>query len=240
MNIRQFSGWGLAALLVIQIAATAAAELAATTAASSSPFPAYKPPLRGAPASRVGGGSRGVDSGGAPRIAVLAPDHTGLTTQTQPDLYWYLSKPVATKLEITVINDQAIQPLVEKKLDTPTRAGIQRLRLKDLGVQLKPGIEYRWFVGMVTDPQQRSNDVIASGTIMRNEAPPALTQKLAQADKRNVPFIYAEEGYWYDAIATISDLIAANPGDAALRQQRAALLEQAGLDEAARFEQARP
>lgn len=240
MNIRQFSGWGLAALLVVQVAATAAAEIAATTAASSSPLPAYKPPLRGAPASRVGGGSRGADSGGAPRIAVLAPDHTGLTTQTQPDLYWYLSKPVATKLEITVINDQAIQPLVEKKLDTPTRAGIQRLRLKDLGVQLKPGIEYRWFVGMVTDPQQRSNDVIASGTIMRNEAPPALMQKLAQADKRSVPFVYAEEGYWYDAIATISDLIAANPGDAALRQQRVALLEQAGLDEAARFDSAKP
>lgn len=240
MNIKQFFGWGLAALLVVQVAATAAAELAATTAASSSPFPAYKPPLRGAPASRVGGGSRGADSGGAPRIAVLAPDHTGLTTQTQPDLYWYLSKPVATKLEITVINDQAVQPLVEKKLDTPTRAGIQRLRLKDLGIQLKPGIEYRWFVGMVTDPQQRSNDVIASGTIMRSETPSTLTQKLAQADKRAVPFIYAEEGYWYDAIATISDLIAANPGDAVLRQQRAALLEQAGLDEAARFDLAKP
>ena len=116
----------------------------------------------------------------------------------------------------------------------------QRLRLKDLGIQLKPGIEYRWFVGMVTDPQQRSNDVIASGTIMRNEAPSTLTQKLAQSDKRAVPFIYAEEGYWYDAIATVSDLIAANPGDAALRQQRATLLEQAGLDEAARFDQAKP
>lgn len=239
MNIKQFFSWLLVAtLLVAHVAAVA--EIAATMAAPLSATPIYKPPLRGAPASRVGGGSRGEDSGGMPRIAVLAPDHTGLTAQEQPDLYWYLSKPVATKLEITIINDQAIQPLVEKKLDTPTQAGIQRLRLKDLDIRLKPGIEYRWFVGMVTDPQQRSNDVIASGTIMRNEVPEALAKKLAGTDKRAVPFIYAEEGYWYDAIATLADLIAANPDDAALRQQRASLLEQAGLDEPARFEKARP
>lgn len=235
MNIKQVSCWALAALLfVAHIAIPAAAEI------SSSLVPVYKPPLRGAPASRVGGGSRGIGSDAAPHIAVLAPDHTGLTTQEQPDLYWYLSKPVATRLEITVTDDQAIQPLLEKKLDTPKQAGIQRLRLKDLGVHLKSGVEYRWFVGMVNDPQQRSNDVIAGGTIMRNEASAALTQKLAGAERRNVPFIYAEEGYWYDAIATISDLIAAHPGDAGLLRQRAALLEQAGLVEPARFDKAKP
>lgn len=240
MTIKQLSGLVLSVLVFAQFAVAAAAEISSTTVAPTSPVPTYKPPLRGAPASRVGGGSRGVDSGGAPRIAVLAPDHTGLTAQEQPDLYWYLSKPVATKLEITVINDQAIQPLVEAKLDTPTQAGIQRLRLRDLRIHLKPGIEYRWFVGMVADPRQRSSDIIASGTIMHNVPPPDLMQKLAKADKRAMPFIYAEEGYWYDAIATISELIAANPGDAAARRQRAALLEQAGLDEPARFDSPRP
>lgn len=235
MNTKQFSGWALAVLLGTHIVGAAAADIAAP-----SPMPTYKPPLRGAPASRVGGGSRGADSGAAPQIAVLAPDHTGYTTQEQPNLYWYLSKPVATRLEITVINDQSIQPLLEKKLEIPTQAGIQRLSLKDLGIRLKSGIEYRWFVGLVTDPQQRSNDIIASGTIQRNDATPALKEKLAKADKKAAAFAYAEEGYWYDAIASISDLIAANPKDAALRLQRAALLEQAGLDGPARFEKARP
>lgn len=231
MNSKQFSGWALALLLGAHVVGAAAAD-----AASPASIPTYKPPLRGAPASRVGGGSRGADSGAAPRIAVLAPDHTGYTTQEQPNLYWYLSKPVATRLEITVINDQSVQPLLEQKLETPSQAGIQRLRLKDFGIRLKPGIEYRWFVGLVADPQQRSNDVIASGTIQRNEPTPALLAKLAKAGKPGIPFVYAEEGIWYDAITSISELIAANPKDAALRQQRAALLEQAGLDEAAGFD----
>ena len=42
--------------------------------------PVYKPPLRGAPGGRVGGGTRGT-----PRdlfvLSALAPDHSGLTVQ---------------------------------------------------------------------------------------------------------------------------------------------------------------
>lgn len=236
MNIRQFCSWTLAVLLGVHLAAAAAAE-ATSAAGTTPPVPVYKPPLRGAPASRVGGGSRGVESA-LPRIAVLAPDHTGLTTREQPDLYWYISEPGATRLEITVINDQSIQPLLEKKLEIPTHAGIQRLRLKDLGIRLKPGVEYRWFVGLVSDPQQRSNDVIASGTIERNEPSAALKDVLAKTGKQSLAFAYAEQGYWYDAIAAISDLVAASPKDRHLREQRAALLEQAGLDEPARFDRA--
>jgi hypothetical protein len=228
VNTKQLSAWALAFLLGTHIPASVAADATST--------PTYKPPLRGAPASRVGGGSRGADSAGAPRIAVLAPDHTGYTTQEQPNLYWYLSKPVATRLEITVINDSSVQPLLEKKLETPIQAGIQCLRLKDLGIKLKPGVEYRWFVGLVADPLQRSNDIIASGTIQRNEPSPALLEKLSRADKQSIPFIYAEEGIWYDAITSISESIAANPKDMSLRQQRAALLEQAELNEPASFD----
>jgi len=41
----------------------------------------YVPPSRGAVGARTGGGTRGQTS--APRIAVLAPDHVGLTTRAQ-------------------------------------------------------------------------------------------------------------------------------------------------------------
>jgi Flp pilus assembly protein TadD len=41
--------------------------------------------------------------------------------------------------------------------------------------------------------------------------------------------VYAQAGYFYDAIDAVSKLIARNPTDAGLRAQRAALLEQVGL-----------
>lgn len=54
-------------------------------------MPVYQPPLRGAPGGRVGGSSRGAGDE-LPSLYALAPDHTGLTAQEQPCLYWYLSQ----------------------------------------------------------------------------------------------------------------------------------------------------
>ena len=45
--------------------------------------------------------------------------------------------------------------------------------------------------------------------------------------------MYAEAGIWYDALAAISALIEASPGDARLVKQREALLTQAGLPQIA-------
>ena len=77
--------------------------------------PVYKPPLRGAPGGRVAGGTRGTGDE-ALTLSVLAPDHTALTVQEQPSLYWSLSKPSPYPIELTVIDHQAIQPLLETRL----------------------------------------------------------------------------------------------------------------------------
>src|SRR4029450_10552807 len=53
--------------------------------------PTYRPPQRGVPGGREGAGSRSLGRS-LPVLTVLAPqDHTGLTVQQQPVLYWYLS-----------------------------------------------------------------------------------------------------------------------------------------------------
>ena len=197
--------------------------------------PEYKPPMRGAPASRVGGGTRGIGDD-APRVIVLSPDHTGLTVSEQPSLYYFVSRPARAKLEVTVINDQAVQPLLERDLPAPTSPGIHRLSLKDYNINLKPGIEYRWFVGLVVDEKQRSNDVIASGTIQRVEASDKVKGVAAGAPRY---LVLASEGIWYDTIDELSRAIDASPGDASLRRSRTALLEQVGLEEIAKFERAR-
>ncbi len=200
--------------------------------------PVYQPPLRGAPGGRIGGGTRGI---GDERITlfvlgVIAPNHVGLTVQGQPNLYWYLSKPTNLPVEVTVIEDQAISPLLEGRINLPVQAGINCLRLADYRITLLPGKQYRWFVGAILSPGHRSRDIIAGGMIERTEVPESLRVKLSQADKRSIPRIYAESGIWYDTIMAISELIEANPNDMVLRKQRAALLEQVGLQEVAQYE----
>jgi hypothetical protein len=212
-----------------------AQETTGSSAQKSSGGFSYSPPLRGAPASRVGGGSRGVGETTL-ELSVLAPDHTGLTTKSQPTLYWYISKPANARLDVTVINDEAIDPILESVVGTPKSAGIQQLDLATAGTKLEPGIEYRWFVSVTPDEEQRSNDVIASGTIQYNPPDADLESRIAKADERTMASIYAENGVWYDAIDSISRAIQQNPEDATLRAQRATLLEQVGLKAAADYD----
>jgi hypothetical protein len=197
---------------------------------STSSGPVYKPPVRGAPGGRVGGGTRGSDQTFV--LSVVAPNHTGLTTREQPELFWYLSKSISTPMEFTLMDDQGIKPLVETSLGVPSQPGIQRVRLKDYGVRLEPGKHYEWFVALVVDPKSRSKDVLAGGAIERIEQPEA---QPAMSDADLARF-YADHGIWYDAIAAVSNLIEATPNDSVLRRQRASLLEQADLHEIAEAE----
>jgi len=199
---------------------------------------AYKPPMRGAPATRVGGGSRG--AGFALRLNVLAPNETGYTVKDKPTIYWFASETINVPVELTVISTESLQaaskPLLDITLQPPIAKGIHALRLADHGVALKPDIEYQWFVAAVRDPQQRSNDVLAGGTIKRVAESGALQSQLKRSGQAQWPAVYAEAGIWYDAIDQLSKQIDSNRGNDKLRGERAALLEQVGLRDVAAYD----
>jgi hypothetical protein len=225
-------------------AATAVALLSPTAYAQSESRKsgattiAYKPPMRGAPATRVGGGTRGV--GSALTLNVLAPGETGYTIKEQPTIYWYVSERIDHPVELTINSTASLQeaatPLLDITLKPPLEKGVHALRLADHGVALKPGVEYQWFVAVVRNPAQRSNDVVAGGTIKRVSESEALQAQLRQAPQSQLPAIYAEAGIWYDAIDQLSKKISADAADRQLREERAALLEQVGLRDAAAFD----
>jgi hypothetical protein len=192
----------------------------------ASALPAYRPPRRGSPRARVGGGLRGARA--LPTPLVLAPDHVGHTVFPQPSLFWYIdgSPGPGRQLVFTLIDEESIDPLVEVRLAAPKRSGIWRIRLADYGVRLVPGEEYEWSIALIADPAQRGKDIVSSGYIRRVAAPEKLRRGQPGVDT------YAGLGLWYDALESISDSIEAAPGDPALRRQRNALLRQAKLDAA--------
>jgi len=131
--------------------------------ADNSTAAVYKPPMRGAPASRVGGGTRGTGEANFV-LSVLAPDHTGYTTQAQPTLYWYASGPSIAKVEVTVIAEVAERPVLSQNLNL-TSGGVQSFDLARHGVTLKPDTESEWFVSVVAvSPQQNKEDPTHANT----------------------------------------------------------------------------
>ena len=192
-------------------------------------IPMYQPPRRGAPSTRVGGGTRGI-GGNTPTVHVLAPDHVGLTVNEQPTLSWYMSKPTSMRFEFMLINEEGEEPLLELTLDSANlKEGIQSLNLADHGVKLKPGMQYQWSVVLIPEEEHRSNDIISSGMIERRDLTGDLKTKLNKANSNEDVFIYAQEGYWYDAITELTTLIKKDPDNEVLKKQHAQLLNQVGL-----------
>lgn len=224
--------WLLAASLLVahpghasEAAAQAEGDVVSTPAAE---VPVYRPPLRGAPRTRVGGGTRG-GGDSALFIEVLAPEQTGLTHVAQPALYWYLSRYVPARYVFVLIAEQARDPVIETTLAVRA-AGMQAIALADYGHVLEPGMTYEWSVTLAGTETPSSADLLAGGTLRRVEARAVAAGVRRRAD---TGFERARQmaagGLWYDALHAVNVLIADDPANAAYRDFRTRLLETVGL-----------
>ena len=161
---------------------------------------AFKPPQLGTPAARVGGGTRSIQKAldqakllsTEQHIQLLAANKTALTSSATPTLYWNTSSIPPYEVEISVQQGEN-EPLLKKNIGIIKTTGIQAIRLADYGVTLVARQDYTWSVALITDPAQRSADLLADATI-RYETP---TKPLTDTA------LMTKAGYWYDAVAQL-------------------------------------
>ncbi len=86
-----------------------------------------------------------------PKVYALVSDHIGWTSHSQPNLYWYLSKPTSQSFFFTLTANEgdAVKPILRVRLDPPPRAGIQRIGLKDYDVELAEDVTYEWAIAVM-------------------------------------------------------------------------------------------
>jgi len=194
---------------------------------TSPPAFVYQPPNRGAPARRLGGGTRSIT-----QLSVLAPSHTAVTTQTQPRLYWYITPGFRNDIRFRLSAAGSARPLLEILLPPQPNGGIQRLDLAVHDIRLEPGKLYEWGVMLEPQPHQRWPALKSLARIAVEGA----DATLEGATPEQRPYLAAQRGYWYDALDGISRLAEADVSNPEWRLQRAALLEQGGLLAAAIYE----
>jgi hypothetical protein len=195
---------------------------------------AYKPPLRGAPGQRVGGASRGLDSASASGLTIdlLAPDgHAGQTISQAPTLYYFVSGRIDQRTQLTISAPRRTMPLLETDIPAPRGPGLYAVRLADLRVRLDENTLYTWSVSVITDPRERANDIVASASLLRTGPDPALDGAIRAAPPQRRAALFAQAGLWYDAVAA-----AAETRDLDRHAALDALLDQAGLTDAARYD----
>ncbi len=211
----------------------------------------FKPPRRGIPGRREGGGVRdgavGADpcsSPSAPQFAALMPPtNFGLTTTEFPRFFWSTPRTKARFAEFTL--HEAVEGTDKKMSDrglvyrTTFRingdAGIASLPLpRNSGIPgLAVGQDYHWSIALICNPQDRKKDAKVEGWAQRIAPDANLAKQLAQSSPGDRPQIYADNGIWFDALSSLADLRYAKSLDPSLAADWSELLKAVQLPNSA-------
>lgn len=181
----------------------------------------FQPPEEGVPGRREGGGTRGLECPTATTaLTALIPQSTmGQTISATPTFFYYL--PIA--LDKTVqfeLADERDKTLYKKSFRMVTsRAGIVSVRLDSDGNSpaLEVGKNYQWYFTIKCNPKNSTDDVLVSGWINRTALVPTVKTELDRSpDRRAKLIIFAQQGLWYEYLATLAQLRIESPNDASL------------------------
>jgi len=189
------------------------------------PLPSYAAPAGSGSVGwmRQFGAVRG--AGDDVTVETRAPDHVGLTLSSAPRLWWRVSGATEHAVEVTVVDDEAIDPILRQEIAGPQQAGLHSIDLAAYGVELSPGVEYRWFVSLVVDPDRPSRNPVSAGAIEVIPAGDSRRQAIEQTAPAERGHTLARLGLWYDAYDFFAGLSRAHPELAPLAQHRERMME---------------
>jgi hypothetical protein len=191
-------------------------------------YPIYVQPGLDRPADRASGGVRGPKRH---ELILVAPrDHVGHSATPQPTLFWYIAEATPLPVELVIQEERAVKPLVVRTLPAPSEPGYRAISLREIGVKLREGVVYEWWIALVTDDARRSRDAAVGRALVVYEPSRFTTLRLTKVRRSQRAVVFADAGYWYDAIEATVRGIELYPHLEGPRRQRQALGSQVGLE----------
>lgn len=172
-------------------------------------------------------------------LTLLFQSKDGHTVSGRPTFFWYLSANPPVPIRFVLASPEEDEPAIDEIFENP-RAGFMQAKLADKQPELVPGRQYIWSVTLLCNRNNTAENPIAQGQIKRVPMPPDLAEKLTQATSQLAnATIYANQGFWYDALAIVAAAQAENPKDNTLQDHMLSLLGQMGHSWVVQQEQAR-
>jgi len=193
------------------------------------------PGIRAASGNRIGGAVRG--TGCVPKgnsiIALLPDNNMALTANGSPTLFVYIPATDAKEGELNLYEEKdTIQPVYSTKVAVSKTPGIASISIpvNAKGLPLQYGKKYKWSFSLICDAEDRAEDTTVSGWVQREQPTFTLVNNLRNVkNKREIPSIYADAGYWEETLTSLAALRRENPNDATLKQDWQNLLRDVGL-----------
>jgi hypothetical protein len=230
------SGFSLGTILFTPLPSQAAKSNLSThanTATISSNPPV--PPDLGAPKGRTGGGaSRGTCSQAQAMRAVLPRDSNrayDLTASDHPTLWFYLPERSYPKVQMEfVLQDAADQYIYKTTFIQPNAsAGLISVNMPESSAPLTTGALYNWTLSIQCDPNRPSQMSFIRGAVQRVAAISSFSQNLLSTDHTVMARLYAQQGYWSDAITILAQTLQAQPLNLSATQLWKDLLARSGV-----------
>lgn len=164
--------------------------------------------------------------------AVVPTDAVGSTLSPYPTLFVYVPEIEARAAELILFNEAEDRQLYQAKFALPEVAGVVHFKIPANGDSppLEAGEKYRWYISVICNPNDRSEDLMVDGWIRRIQPDTALATQLETAPLPERPALLAEAGIWNDTLASLAQLLAQNPNDPSLKSDWASVLEAGELD----------
>jgi hypothetical protein len=213
--------------------------------------PPPPPPDRGAPGNRGGGAGRGCGAGKESLIGLM-PEYRqalaqgtitkvwGITTTPHPTLWFYIPYNHATIASLEFVLQDSSKPvktIYRSEIAPPIAPGIVQMQVPTTAPALEPGKLYEWFLKVrlqcgaptaAAKPNLQKEEI--NGWIQRVDLNSTLSAQLNQATPQQRAALYAQQGIWIDALATLADLRLTTPHDTRLANDWHRLLQSVALE----------
>jgi Domain of Unknown Function (DUF928) len=217
-----------------------------------------KPPNRGSTGTGIlfSGGSRSFDRDPTlgemrgdedPTLTAFAPEYQqptsttaskpnslkvwGLTTKEHPTLWVYIPYSSALIARIDFIlrsGDNSANPIVyQTSIQPPKQAGIVNFSLPKTSTPLAIDKLYQWDVKL-TMKSQPTEEI--TGWIQRAKINSTLSDRIKRSNPSQQADLYAENGYWYDALSTLAIQRRDFPTDPTIKENWQSMLKSVNLE----------
>jgi len=162
-------------------------------------------------------------TGPAALIALLPQSAYGTTMSERPTFFVYLPASNAQEAVFS-LKDEAGDLLYQMTLPAAGKTGVVAISLPANAPALEIGKNYQWLLALKLDGSLEPRTPYVDGWVQRIQPSAELASAMQQHDALKRATALGKDGVWYDCLATLATLHAAQPSNPTLTQHWQELL----------------
>ena len=130
-----------------------------------------------------------------------------------------------------ILSDENSNQIYKTTVTLNGKPGIFTFTVPNNTEPLAIGKRYKWNLAIICDAGNRLGDIVVGGWLKRASLSETISNQLENADDLQKAKIYAQNGFWYDTVATLAQLKRSKPEDPKIAAEWLQLLESVGLSQ---------